>query len=463
MKKETNRGIPLNISCLLAVAFGFSLMIFSSCKKLLSVDPPKTELTYDKVFSNDNSAVAAVSNIYTYFENYYLEGNLMPFVSLYVDEVHPTSADEESLMYYNNAITLDDYSNANTWKFCYFIIYECNGLLANLSNSSDVTPDTKKQITGEAQFLRAFAYYFLVNLYGDVPLVLSGDVKSTASLSRDSARDIYKQIILDLKDAKSNLSEVYPTTGRIRANKWCAVALLAKTDLYLGDWKDAEEQSSLVINSGEYDLDSLDKVFQKGSRETILQCWQKNGYTNIGRTYLPSSTNEAPLYAIDSSLLNAFEPGDRRKTDWLNSVMVSGITYYYPYKYKLRTTTMGSNGEYTILLRLGEQYLIRAGARARQNDLTGAISDLNAIRTRASLNELSKGLSQGDVLSAITQERRVELFTEWGQRFFYLKRTDQVNTVLGAIKPSWKSTAQLYPIPQNELNNDPHLTQNAGY
>ena len=116
-----------------------------------------------------------------------------------------------------------------------------------------------------------------------------------------------------------------------------------------------------------------------------------------------------------------------------------------------------------MILRLAEQYLIRAEARAQQGNLTGAIGDLNIIRERAGLPDLSTALTQDKVIAAVMQERRIELVSEWGQRWLDLKRTGQVDSVLSKIKPTWKINGQLYPIPQSELTNDPNLVQNPGY
>ena len=117
-----------------------------------------------------------------------------------------------------------------------------------------------------------------------------------------------------------------------------------------------------------------------------------------------------------------------------------------------------------MVLRLAEQYLIRAEARAEQNNLTGAVADLNIIRNRAGLPNTT-AVTQGDILTAIMHERQVELFSEWGHRFFDLKRTGQANTVLGAIasKQPWNTNQLLYPIPVSETTNDAFLQQNPGY
>jgi len=112
---------------------------------------------------------------------------------------------------------------------------------------------------------------------------------------------------------------------------------------------------------------------------------------------------------------------------------------------------------------LAEQYLIRAEARAEKNNLNGAIDDLNMIRERAGLSPLLPSSDQSQVLAAVAQERRIELFAEWGHRWLDIKRTKTADQILGPIKSLWKSTAQLYPIPTLEIQTDPNLKQNPGY
>jgi hypothetical protein len=116
-----------------------------------------------------------------------------------------------------------------------------------------------------------------------------------------------------------------------------------------------------------------------------------------------------------------------------------------------------------MVLRLAEQYLIRAEARAEQNELTGAASDLNIIRMRAGLNPTT-ATSQADILTAIQHERRVELFTEWGHRWFDLRRWGTAVPLLSSEKPnSVTEDDLLYPVPQSEISVNSNLTQNPGY
>jgi hypothetical protein len=146
-------------------------------------------------------------------------------------------------------------------------------------------------------------------------------------------------------------------------------------------------------------------------------------------------------------------------------VTVSGVTYDYADKYKIGLVNEAT-AEYDVVLRLGEQYLIRAEARAEENNLTGSAADLNFIRTRAGLPNTT-ATSQAALLAAILHERQVELFTEWGHRWFDLKRTGNLNAVMGAVTPikggTWTASGALYPIPQSEITLDPKLTQNEGY
>jgi len=124
--------------------------------------------------------------------------------------------------------------------------------------------------------------------------------------------------------------------------------------------------------------------------------------------------------------------------------------------------------EYTMVLRLAEQYLIRAEARAQQNNLSAAQSDLNVIRTRAALSPTTAN-TQSTLLTAILHERQVELFSEWGHRWFDIKRTGNVDAVMGnggacAAKGGvWNTNWQLYPIIQLQLQLNPALVQNSGY
>ncbi|MES1249641.1 MAG: RagB/SusD family nutrient uptake outer membrane protein, partial [Chitinophaga rupis] len=178
---------------------------------------------------------------------------------------------------------------------------------------------------------------------------------------------------------------------------------------------------------------------------------------------------------LSDSLANAFEPGDLRYTNWVgaDTVPASGPNpqqiYHYAYKYKAKGT-LTAPLESVVLFRLAELYLIRAEARAQQNRLSGgngATDDLNVIRARAGLAPTA-AVSQTDVLNAIQQERRVELFCEHGHRFLDLRRTGALDGYMTKLVPlkggaGWNANLAYWPIPVTDIQNDPNLTQTPGY
>jgi hypothetical protein len=218
-----------------------------------------------------------------------------------------------------------------------------------------------------------------------------------------------------------------------------------------------------VIYSGTYTpLISADSVFLRNSRPAILQIWRNEGYTFLGQTFLPSEGSFS-FYPFTEDFMQSFEPADKRKDSWTRSFSYGGATYYNCYKYRNRTAAIAGREEYLMVLRIEEQYLIRAEAFAHLDNTRDAIADLNVLRSRAGLPALSDTTMRDACLRLVEQERRMELFTEWGDRWFSLRRTGRLEEVMKAIKPGWKSTAALYPIPQEERNRNPRLSQNNGY
>ena len=220
----------------------------------------------------------------------------------------------------------------------------------------------------------------------------------------------------------------------------------------------------MVISSGDYTLlNELDAVFKINNTETIWEVAPTNDTRNSveGSVFIPSTATVVPNLYLNSSLLNSFEPADERKSKWLGFNTVGGNTYYYPYKYKQRTATPVE--EYEIVVRLAEQYLLRAEARAQQNKFSEAASDLDIIRNRAGLSNTT-ATDLNTLLTAIKKERQIELFTEWGDRWLNLKRYGMISAILAPIKgDNWQTTDSIFPIPFNEIQINPKLTQNPGY
>lgn len=452
------------ITCLMA----------GGCTKFVDIDKPIDTVTGEAAFATEAKAASVVRGLYNNMvktSNFAFGGAVSAGLGASADELSVTSLTSAYLeLYQNNINSSNTAITTYYWGAFYNIIYVANQVLENVPESATISEGGKTQMLAEARFIRAVNYFYLINLYGDVPLVLSTDYTTTSQILRTPVSEVYKQIEEDLLFAREHLVEGYLGTQRIRANKFTATALLARVYLYQKKWSDAEVMATEVIGSPLYKLETtLNNVFLLTSKEVILQFMTPGNAipTWDGSAFTPGSATIVPNYPITPELYGAFGTGDLRLTNWIRTVNITsgGVTktYSHPYKYKVVSGTSTVRTEALVFLRLAEMYLIRAEARAENNDLANAISDLDVIRTRAGLlTPTDPAIEQTALLDAIAHERRLELFSELGHRWLDLKRTDKANVVL-KDKPNWTTQDQLYPIPFTDRQANPLITQNDGY
>lgn len=442
-----------------------------SCKSFLQIDPPIDKLKSELVFTDDGLATAGVTGLYSKMA--YEQGSFSSYAftlypALSADEMINTYVDAELTAIYENSIPVTAIMPLNTWTKGYQYIYHTNACLAGLASSSSLSPQVKSQLEGEMRFMRAFCYFYLINFFGDVPLLLSTDFRVNNQHPRTPADKVYDQIVSDLEFAVNNMSATYVTAGKARPNKWTAAALLARVYLYRGEWEKAERYAGDVINSKLYDLVAdPGKIFSNANVEAIWQLVYSVA-TNLRETqyFIPANSSSSPQIRLSEQLVKAISDLDRRKASWVGNVTLpTGNKQYYIYKYKAKTPVINTSESITVL-RLAEQYLIRAEARLWQQNVNGAIEDIDIIRRRAGLTSIREIVQDGNIprlLTVVEQERRVELMAEWGHRWFDLKRTRRATGVLSSIKPGWQSTDTLYPLPQDQLLMNTKLIQNPGY
>ena len=446
------------------------LMLFTGCDSFVEVDLPSSQLNTSAVFEDKATANAAMTDIYSKLrDDGILTGTasgLSVAMSAYTDELtyfgSPTGATQ---FFYTNTVLPANGTVAGWWSFSYNQIYAANTVYEGVNASTKLTQADKDQLMGEALFVRGLVHFYLVTLYGAVPYVTTTDYEQNQAVSRMATTEVYSRIIADLEMAKTLLPAAYFGGTRIRPNKFVASALLARVYLYNGNNAEASNAASAVLNqTALYNLEpDFDNAFLKDSPSTIWQLIpQTDGRnTNEGASFV-FNAGPPPFGALRNELVTAFEPGDLRKLHWTRAITNGSTTWYHAYKYKQRSPTAATQ-EYSIVLRLSEMYLIRAEARARLGELTNAIGDLNTIRALAGLAPTT-AVTQQDLLTAILNERRVELFTEFGHRFFDLKRFGQIDNVLSVAKPDWNSEEALLPLPESELLLNPNLEpQNPGY
>ena len=451
------------------------VLLLGSCEDFVEIDPPRNEIIPETLFSNDQTAEFAANGIYSLMivVNSMYSSDLEIFTGMASDELINFFDGNDFLEVSRNEILPDNSSLLiRFWRNSYQIISNANGLMQGLENNTNLTPSTGNRLLGEALFIRAYAYFHLVNLFGAVPYATTTDIQGNNTISKNSVEEVNTKIINDLLEAQNLFSAASTAENlefRVRPNFWATTALLARLYLYQEDWENAEAEASKVIESDKFVLEQdLNNVFLATSREAIWQLVPFNdGLTRLGLRFPitffgPGNFGETGATALSDGLLDAFSPNDDRRNDWVGSRGSDS----FPVKYKNSTDfSIGStdNPEYAVMLRLAEQYLIRAEARARRNDLSGAAQDLDIIRNRAGLTNIT-ATGQNDILEAIMQERRVELFAEGGHRWLDLKRTGRADEVLTLVKESWEPTDALWPIPEDEILNNPNLLpQNPGY
>lgn len=442
------------------------MICFVSCESFVDLDAPKTQIVTANLFVNDVGAKSALAGVYSQlmispaFASGGIDG-ITTIAGLSADELKNHSVNQKQLAIYNNSLTpLNTVSSA--WISMYQTVYQSNAVLEGLERSTGISKAVKDQVTGEALFLRAFCYFYLVNLYGDVPLLLTTDYRVNRDAFRAPITDVYQQIEADLVKARDLLLEDYSFSNgeKVHPNKWVATALLARIYLYQQKWSAAEDQSNSIIESSLFSLPDLNSVFLANSEEAIFQLMPvSTGYNTFDGPFFYQE-NVLVSASVSEFVSDAFDSNDQRLDSWIGYYEGSLQSYNYVNKYKVHFGNQPLT-EYQMVFRLAEQVLIRAEARAMQNNLSGAINDVNKIRIRAGLDPLdATGMSQDQVLAAIMQERRTELFIEWGHRWFDLKRTAKIDEVLGAVKADWQSKDALFPIPQTEINSNPNLKQN---
>lgn len=454
-------------SKLLIVIFVCSTML--GCDDFVNIDDPNSQLVTSAVFENKATANAAITDLYAQMrENGFLSGKttgLSHLLGIYSDELinYNNASLDISTFYSNSLIASNAYINS-LWNNAYKQIYASNLAYHKLENSTTLQDADRNQFMGEALFIRSLNHFYLMWLYGEVPYVTGTDYILNNRVEKMNLDELTQRIIEDLERASDLLPENYITQDKARVNKTVVKAFLARVYLYSENWVNAIATASIVLNQTDvYQLNNeLETTFLKHSPSTIWQLASAyNGHnTNEGALFIFESLPPQSL-ALNETLYQAFEVGDLRKEQWIRALSDGENIWYHPYKYKERNDT-GTTLENSIQLRIAEQYLIRAEALLKMGDIEGCKEDLNRIRNNAGLANTDANNEQ-ELLEAILKERRVELFTEQGHRFFDLKRTGNLNSVL-AVKPGWNATDVLWPLPQNELLLNPLLEpQNPGY
>lgn len=350
------------------------------------------------------------------------------------------------------------------WGSIYRTAYVANFILERLPDVTGVPEATRKQVTAEAKFLRGLAYFYGVYTYGDIPLVKNTDQAANSNIGRTPKAQVLASVLEDYQAALTDLPEK-ADGGVAYVSKNTVRAALARYYLYQKSWQLAENNATLVINSGVFSLpaDFENVVLRNFTSESIFEV----GYTISDDAGTLTNLFVTRREVIPSNqVVAAFisnEAGTRISTLSFNAQQQKGNDNGWTVR---KYGTALEDNANIVIFRLAEMYLIRAEARAQLGRLSGtngAIADINVLRTRAKAPMLSTG-SQSDILLAIERERVYELAFE-GHRWYDLVRTGRAQAVMSAFSPNWNNRYELWPIPQSETQRNPALkgAQNPGY
>ncbi|TDQ32416.1 RagB/SusD family nutrient uptake outer membrane protein [Zeaxanthinibacter enoshimensis] len=474
MKQYTYIGVAL-----------FLAVVTLSCDEDFLQPVPESAVSSVGYFSNDEEIETGVIGIYDALQgenSTNLNDKRGVQIEFYVtemrsDNTRTKSQEGEAAQFESYTITANNGLVENYYRSSYNTIYRANLVLDNLANASE---SAAERFEGEAKFARAYSYFNLVRLYGEIPLIdkVIGPLDKEAAFTKASSAAIYELIVSDLETAVANLEN-----GEInRASKAAAQALLAKVHLTLGNYTQAQTLLESVMNSG-FSLESNfnDIFYNEGNNEVIFAIGYNPGVETDSQDFSAEFMNgvgrtSGVNYVTDEARAILDEKGGNR-TQYSYRQDPSQLTQYQVTKYLPNGEDGGSDGKTFdsdatlsgndwIVLRYADVLLMHVEAIMAGGPETSAAAALNSfqqVRNRAGLTDPVTSITKQDLLD----ERRVELAFE-NQRFFDLLRFGVAQETLSALSDangySFSATDLLLPIPQREINlSNGLLEQNPGY
>lgn len=422
----------------------------SSCHKFLDVQPASA-VSDDQTITDKASAENAVRGSYRSLSATGYYGATFQFDALLSgNALTYTQSGASLLQFIYHTLTADNNDLKTVWAAIYKVVNQANFIIAKVPDIKDatLTQAYRNQLLGEGYFIRALAYFDLARTFGGVQLFLDPTYKVSdkSGKLRSTQADTYAQALSDLNAAEPLLPA---TTVRDRATKKTVWALRSRLELYLQQWAQAEaDAGKLIADSANYKLVTPYNTFftKTNTTESVFELSYSIAYPNPMFSNWKSGGNYVPNDSVKQLLTDPAVGGNRSALISVNGTKVLGMLY---------PQSNGTDPVYVI--RIAELWLIRAEARAQQDDLSGALADLNAVRARAGTSAAVAG-TKDEVLAAIERERRVEFALE-PHRWFDLVRTGRAGDVLNVTD----ARRYVFPIPAPERAADPSLDQNPGY
>ena len=503
--------------------FIFLVIALSSCKKQFLDRESLSQIGGGNFWATKQDALLGINGIYSALQDrVQYSGSLnaevgLPVYDNFGDNCYNSYQWEGAGMFMVGTIDPSYYFFNDLWSSLYKGIGRANVAIQNISKmpASALSDADRKMLIGQALFLRALFYMNLAVYYQDVPLITAPQTLTEAYVPKNTYQDVSNQIITDLKTAAASLPATYPANQYGYATQGAAYGLLARFYLYNHDYQDALDATTQVMALGYALNPSYSQLFTpqgETSPEVIFSVKFSADITTSGELFsstyagvpkvdeqpMPNLVNDyyctdgkpittSPLYSSAKPKTNrdprlaasVYFNGDIFITD-LNTAFKGNTATKYGLKKYLKTTNAAANGSTIygpgnqdfIVLRYADVLLMRAEALIELNQLGGAYTLIDNVRSRAGMPSVESaegsGLSQSQLRTIVRHERRIELAFE-GLRFFDLKRWAQMPQAVQAAQadnipgysPVYRSgKSEIFPIPQPQLDADHALQQN---
>jgi starch-binding outer membrane protein, SusD/RagB family len=467
-------------ACILSVAFS------TSCKKALE-EKMHDAISPSNFYKTAQDAEAALNGVYSplQYQNYYQRTNYI-LTDLSSDIYHCNNANAPRLEIQHLTVSPTNGLNNDYWMYSYMLIKNANDVILYVP---DIKMDeaSKNNILGNAYFLRGMAYFDLVRLYGDVPLVLKNTGDQDLFPKRTPSDQVYSQIIEDLQFAEANCVHMHqlPAEQVGRVTSEAASAMLARVYLQRSSTSFAGATDNQNV------LDECNKVIAYSTAhpdvltlvpnyQDIFDVTKKNGpecifsvqfgeppvtSNNISYMFTPATINGWASFLPYDSFVNSYDPADLRRAYNL-SIVVDGVTYISKYV-DPEMANSGRARQNWVVLRYADVLLMQSEAMNNINPGdAGKFEGINAIRTRAGLGDklldMSNTPTSDDFINALANERLWEMPVE-GVRRYDLIRWGKMIDIKNAQGNSADANHLFLPIPQNEMDTNKNLVQNTGY
>lgn len=475
------------------IALFIGALTLYSCSSDFLSPAPKSAIGGDDYFSNEQELETGVINMYDGIQgmNFSTQGSNTynsiqleyQLTEMRSDNTRTKGSEGEPAEFESFSVQSTNGVVANYYMSMYNVVFRANLVLANLDVASSAAAT---RFEGEAKFVRAYAYFNLVRLYGDIPMATEviTPTNEDVAFTRVATSEVYNLIISDLTTAIANLDN----GSKTRASQAAAQAMLAKVHLTLGNYTEAQDLCEDVMAGGFSLMPNFHDVFySERNDEIIFAIGYLGDNDNDSQNFSAEMTHlgrSSGLNYLTNEMINAFTAyggaertglsyrPDPVRTDGAMQVQ-KFVSDGFTFNDGTSDITVGSTssdltkaGNDWIVLRYADVLLMHVeaimGAAPSTSDAT-ALTSFQAVRDRAGLTTPVSTITRNDLLN----ERRVELAFE-NHRLFDLIRMGVAETVLGDFATangySFSATDLLLPIPQREIGLSKGLmSQNPGY